>query len=59
MEASVLEKVVDKKVAAQVEVSASSSVEVIEAQGFDQQTTKKLIRKIDWHLIPFLSLIYL
>lgn len=59
MEAPVLEKVVDKKVGAQVEVSASSSVEVIEAQGFDQQTTKKLIRKIDWHLIPFLSLIYL
>jgi len=59
MEVSVPEKVIDKKVASQTDVSPSSSVEVIEAQGFDQQTTKKLIRKIDWHLIPFLSLIYL
>ncbi|KAH9870999.1 hypothetical protein J1614_006573 [Plenodomus biglobosus] len=31
----------------------------IEAQGFDAAATKKLLRKLDWHLIPFMSLIYL
>jgi hypothetical protein len=40
-------------------VSGATSVDVIEAQGFDIQTTKKLVLKLDWHLIPFLSLIYL
>jgi hypothetical protein len=40
-------------------VSASESVDSIEAQGFDVARTKKLIGKLDWHLIPFLSLIYL
>ena len=39
--------------------SAPNSIEIIEAQGFDEKATKKLIRRIDWHLIPFLSLIYL
>ncbi|KAI9052613.1 hypothetical protein LZ554_003956 [Drepanopeziza brunnea f. sp. 'monogermtubi'] len=43
-----------------VEKSATtSSIESVEAQGFDLKATKKLVRKIDWHLIPFLSLIYL
>ncbi|KAM0231958.1 hypothetical protein ACHAPO_008257 [Fusarium lateritium] len=27
--------------------------------GFDQASTKKLLRKIDWTLIPFLALLYL
>lgn len=36
--------------------SGSTSVESLV---FDAKATKKLIRKIDWHLIPFLSLIYL
>ncbi|KAH6664667.1 high-affinity nicotinic acid transporter [Halenospora varia] len=36
------------------------NVTVIEkAPAFDAKATKKLIRKIDWHLIPFLALIYL
>ena len=26
---------------------------------FDQATTKKLLRKLDWHLVPFLALLYL
>jgi len=26
---------------------------------FDDRTTKRLIRKIDWRIIPFLSLLYL
>lgn len=42
-----------------IDVSASDSIESIEAQGFDEAGTKKLVRKLDWHLIPFLSLIYL
>lgn len=31
----------------------------IESQGFDPVATKKLLRKLDWHIIPFMSLIYL
>lgn len=31
----------------------------VETQGFDQAATKKLLRKLDWHIIPFMSLIYL
>jgi len=26
---------------------------------FDAKSTKKLLRKLDWHIIPFMSLIYL
>lgn len=29
------------------------------AAGFDQVSTKKLLRKLDWHIVPFLSLLYL
>jgi hypothetical protein len=39
--------------------SSSTSVDNVESQGFDEKATKSLIRKLDWHLIPFLSLIYL
>jgi hypothetical protein len=31
----------------------------VEPQGFDAAATKMLLRKLDWHLIPFMSLIYL
>ena len=31
----------------------------VEAQGWDAANTKKLLRKLDWHIIPFMSLIYL
>jgi hypothetical protein len=31
----------------------------VEMQGFDASATKKLLRKLDWHIIPFMSLIYL
>lgn len=27
--------------------------------GFDAVATKKLLRKLDWHLVPFLALLYL
>jgi hypothetical protein len=40
-------------------LSSSNSLDLIEAGGFDLRATKKLVRKLDWHLIPFLSLIYL
>jgi hypothetical protein len=50
---------VHEKNAGVLDASASDSVESIEAQGFDEARTKKLVRKLDWHLIPFLSLIYL
>jgi hypothetical protein len=41
------------------ELSSSGSLGLTEAQGFDQKATRRLVRKLDWHLIPFLSLIYL
>jgi hypothetical protein len=31
----------------------------VEPQGFDAAGTKRLLRKLDWHIIPFMSLIYL
>lgn len=30
-----------------------------EAPGFDERETKKLLRKLDFHLVPFLALLYL
>ena len=31
----------------------------LEVHGFSKQETKKLLRKIDWVLLPFLALLYL
>lgn len=42
-----------------IAVSPDLSTEHVESQGFDAAATKKLLRKLDWHLIPFMSLIYL
>jgi hypothetical protein len=30
-----------------------------ESVGFDKAATKKLYRRLDWHLVPFLALLYL
>lgn len=52
----------DNGVAPKVEVMSASESDRgadAEAQGWDQAATKKLLRKMDWHLIPFMSLIYL
>lgn len=53
----------DNDVAPKVEVMSASesdrNMDDAEAQGWDQAATKKLLRKMDWHLIPFMSLIYL
>ncbi len=38
---------------------AGAEVSVVETQGFDEARTRKLLRKLDWHIIPFMSLIYL
>ncbi|GJC83255.1 putative transporter C1002.16c [Colletotrichum liriopes] len=37
----------------------AESIELAESQAFDESSTKKLLRKLDWHIIPFMSLIYL
>jgi hypothetical protein len=37
----------------------NSSDGVIEPAGYDTKATKRLLRKIDLHLIPFLALLYL
>merc|ERR1711939_153098 len=39
-----------------VETASNSSQE---AGGFDKKATKRLIRKLDWTLLPFLALLYL
>lgn len=49
----------EKVIAGMKETSVLNSIEVVEAQAFDEKASKKLVRKLDWHLIPFLSLIYL
>ena len=33
--------------------------EYVDAPHFDGARTKKLLRKLDWHLVPFLALLYL
>ncbi|KLU81095.1 high-affinity nicotinic acid transporter [Magnaporthiopsis poae ATCC 64411] len=52
-----------KETSSPLEVSQAESVEVpiaaVETQGFDEHATKRLLRKLDWHIIPFMSLIYL
>lgn len=58
----------EKKVAAVAslpgDISGSDSIDIgttqaDEAQGYDQKATKALLRKLDWNIIPFMSLIYL
>jgi len=43
------------------ETSAAASVDLVdqEAQGWDEQATRRLLRRLDWHIIPIMSLIYL
>ncbi|KAK5659061.1 hypothetical protein OQA88_1148 [Cercophora sp. LCS_1] len=43
------------------ETSAAASIVVVDAeiQGWDEKTTKRLLWRLDWHIIPFMSLIYL
>lgn len=36
-----------------------STLESSEGPVFDAARTKKLLRKMDWHLVPFLALLYL
>ncbi|KAH8155576.1 uncharacterized protein LAJ45_00586 [Morchella importuna] len=36
-----------------------STMEAAEGPFFDAARTKKLLRKMDWHLVPFLALLYL
>ncbi|KAH7084246.1 high-affinity nicotinic acid transporter [Paraphoma chrysanthemicola] len=47
----------EKKVPHEAAIDVASGE--VESQGFDQAATKKLLRKLDWHIIPFMSLIYL
>lgn len=52
----------EKKVNAEsvvLEATPDISTGDVESQGFDASATKKLLRKLDWHIIPFMSLIYL
>lgn len=36
-----------------------SVINITETAGYDDRATKKLLRRLDWHIIPFMSLIYL
>ncbi len=40
-------------------VNESDGTSLESGPGFDQNMTKKLLRKLDWHLVPFLALLYL
>jgi hypothetical protein len=40
-------------------VAGDSTPVMVETQGFDETATKRLLRKLDWNIIPFMSLIYL
>lgn len=35
------------------------SLESADRPGFDPKRTKKLLRKLDWNIVPFLALLYL
>ncbi|KAK3381765.1 high-affinity nicotinic acid transporter [Podospora didyma] len=41
--------------------SASESINIPdqEAQGWDEKATKRLLSKLDWHILPIMSIIYL
>lgn len=51
----------EEKTLSKVAVAATPDLSTgeVESQGFDHAATKKLLRKLDWHIIPFMSLIYL
>lgn len=51
----------DEKTISKVAVCTTPDLSAgeVENQGFDHAATKKLLRKLDWHIIPFMSLIYL
>jgi hypothetical protein len=51
----------EKKTLSNAGVTAVPEISIgdSEVQGFDAAGTKKLLRKLDWHIIPFMSLIYL
>ncbi|RYO92426.1 hypothetical protein DL764_008133 [Monosporascus ibericus] len=50
----------EKKANSEPDVAITYAPDVlIEPQGFDGPAAKRLLRKLDWHLIPFMSLIYL
>lgn len=51
--------VVNEKHVERIENATGSLSDAEHAGGFDEQRTKKLLRKIDWMLIPFLSFLYL
>ena len=50
-----------EKTTGEVDVSSTPDLSTGEtaSQDFDHVATKKLLRKLDWHIIPFMSLIYL
>lgn len=51
----------DEKISGKVGVSSTPDLSTgeLESQGYDAAATKKLLSKLDWHIIPFMSLIYL
>lgn len=51
----------EEKTSGKVDVCPTPDLTIgeVESQGYDAAATKKLLRKLDWHIIPFMSLIYL
>jgi hypothetical protein len=52
-------KMDDKKVVLDSASSAEVENGAVEATVYDEKATKKLVRKIDWVLIPWLAFLYL
>jgi hypothetical protein len=49
----------EKQIASDTAIVADVTSSDVENQGWDAKSTKKLLRKLDRHIIPFMSLIYL
>jgi hypothetical protein len=51
----------EEKTSGRVDISSTPDLSTgeVESHGFDHVATRKLLRKLDWHIIPFMSLIYL
>jgi hypothetical protein len=50
---------ISKSEKAELEVSPTIPPSTDDGPHFDAQRTKALLRKLDWHLVPFLALLYL
>ena len=51
--------VIDQDIKTEAQFSEASPPSEISATVYDAKATQRLLRKIDWYLLPFLALLYL